>query len=206
MSQQVITMGRQFGSGGREIGKKLSSALGFAFYDEQLITMAAQRAEVREELFAGKEEKAANPWLFTGVYEGGPRVQQGKSAEDILFQMQSEIIAELGRKGGCVIVGRCADVVLEEAKVNCLRLFICAPADWRVRHRLELEPMDEKAMAAQVEKIDRQRAKYYTYYTGRPWGSPENYDLCVNSARLGIDQTAALLAEHCRQLFKGLEA
>ena len=204
MKKNVITMGRQFGSGGREIGKRLSSALGFSFYDEQLITMAAQRAEVREELFAGKEEKAANPWLFTAVYEGGPRVQQGKSAEDILFQMQSEIIAELGRAGGCVIVGRCADAVLEKAGIDCLRLFICAPFEWRVRHRLELEQMDEKAMAAQVEKIDKQRAKYYSYYTGRHWGAPENYDLCVNSARLGIDQTSSLLAEHCRQLFSGL--
>ena len=205
MKKKVITMGRQFGSGGREIGKRLSSALGFSFYDEQLITMAAQRAEVREELFAGKEEKAANPWLFTAVYEGGPRVQQGKSAEDILFQMQSEIIAELGRAGGCVIVGRCADAVLEKAGIDCLRLFICAPFEWRVRHRLELKQMDEKAMAAQVEKIDKQRAKYYTYYTGRNWGAPENYDLCVNSARLGIDQTSSLLAEHCRQLFSGLD-
>ena len=118
--------------------------------------------------------------------------------------MQSEVIRELAEKGDCIIVGRCADFVLAGSGEECLSLFICAPFEWRVRHRLELEPMDEKAMAAQVEKIDKQRAKYYSYYTGRHWGAPENYDLCVNSARLGIDQTSSLLAEHFRQLFSGL--
>ncbi len=201
MKRQVIVLDRQFGSGGREIGEKLSKALGFDYYDWQLLSMAAKRAEIREDLFAGKEEKAGNPWLFQGVYEGGPRVQQGQSAEDILFQMQSEIIQELGSKGNCLIVGRCADAILDKAQLNCLSLFICAPLPWRVRHRMEVEHLDEKATTALIEKTDKQREKYYTHYTGRDWGFPENYDLCINSARLGIDQTAALLATHCKQLF-----
>ena len=87
MQNHVIALGRQFGSGGREIGRRLSQSLGFAYYDRELISLAAQRAQVREELFADKDEKAANPWLFKGFYEGGPRVKQGQSAEDILFQM-----------------------------------------------------------------------------------------------------------------------
>ena len=164
--------------------------------------MAAQRAEVREELFADKDEKAANPWLFKGFYEGGPKVRQGQSAEDVLFQIQREIILELAEKGDCIIVGRCADDILEKAGTLCLSLFICAPLDWRVHHRMELEQLDERSAQALVEKTDRQREKYYTHYTSRPWGLPENYDLCINSARLGIDRTAALLAEHCRQLFQ----
>ena len=204
MGNHVIALGRQFGSGGREIGHKLSEALGIAYYDRELLSLAAQRAEVREELFAEKDEKAGNPWLFKGFYEGGPRVQQGQSAEDVLFQMQSEVIEELAAKSDCIIVGRCADDVLERKHVDCLSLFICAPFDWRVHHRMELEQLDEKAAAALVEKTDKQREKYYTHYTGRPWGLPENYDLCVNSARLGIDRTAALLAEHCRLLFQTL--
>ena len=85
--------------------------------------------------------------------------------------------------------------------MDCLSLFICAPFDWRVHHRMEVEQTDEKTASAAVDKIDKQRAKYYSHYTNRPWGLPENYDLCINSARLGIDRTAALLAEHCRQLF-----
>lgn len=201
MGNHVIALGRQFGSGGREIGRKLGEALGFAYYDRELLTLAAKRAEVREELLADKDEKAANPWLFKGFYEGGPKVKQGQSAEDVLYDMQSEIILELAEKGDCIIVGRCADHVLESKHVDCLRLFICAPFEWRVHHRMELENLDEKAARALVEKTDAQREKYYTHYTGRPWGLPENYDICINSARLGIERTAALLAEHCRELF-----
>ena len=120
---------------------------------------------------------------------------------DILEQMQSEIIRELAEKEDCIIVGRCADLVLTGQDVDCLSLFICAPFEWRVHHRMELENLDEKAARALVEKTDAQREKYYTHYTGRPWGLPENYDICINSARLGIERTAALLAEHCRELF-----
>ena len=203
MQNHVIALGRQFGSGGREIGRRLSQSLGFAYYDRELISLAAQRAHVREELFADKDEKAANPWLFKGFYEGGPRVKQGQSAEDILFQMQSEVIQELSEKSSCIIVGRCADQVLENCKVaDCLSLFICAPFQWRVKHRMEIEGIDEKTAAAAVDKFDKQREKYYTHYTGRPWGLPENYDICINSARLGIEKTAVLLAQHCRMLFE----
>ena len=121
-----------------------------------------------------------------------------------MYDMQSEIILELAEKGDCIIVGRCADHVLESKHVDCLRLFICAPFDWRVHHRMEIENVDEKTAAALVEKTDKQREKYYTHYTARPWGLPENYDLCINSARLGIDRTASLLAQHCRELFNDL--
>ena len=201
MTNCVIALGRQFGSGGREIGRKLSDALGFAYYDRELISLAAQRAEVDEQVFAEKDEKASSPWLFKGFYDGGPKVRQGQSAEDILFQMQSEVILDLAEKENCIIVGRCADHVLESRGIRCLSLFICAPSQWRVRHRMEVEGIDEKAAAAAVDKLDKQRERYYTHYTGRPWGLPENYDLCVNSSRLGVDRTAALLAQHCRELF-----
>ena len=101
MKKHVIALGRQFGSGGREIGRKLSESLGFAYYDRELLKLAAERAEVGEELFADKDEKAGNPWLFKAFYQGGPKVKQGQSAEDVLFQMQSEIIRELeGQKRG----------------------------------------------------------------------------------------------------------
>ena len=95
MKKHVIALGRQFGSGGREIGRKLSESLGFAYYDRELLKLAAERAEVGEELFADKDEKAGNPWLFKAFYQGGPKVKQGQSAEDVLFQMQSEIIRSI---------------------------------------------------------------------------------------------------------------
>ena len=196
MSIPVIALGRQFGSGGREIGRKLAEQLGCSFYDRELISLAAKRAEVREELFAGKDEKAGNPWLFRGIYEGGALVRRGRSAEDILFEMQSQVILELAGQGPCIIVGRCADHVLQQAGVPVCSLFLCAPFAWRVAHRMEIEGIPEAQAADTVRRLDKQRGKYYSTYTGRDWGLPENYDLCINTSVLGIDGTARALQEH----------
>lgn len=190
MKVPIIALGRQFGSGGREIGKQLAERLNVRCYDRELITLAAQKAELREELFAGREEKAPNPWLFTGVYEGGPQVRKGQPAEDILFEMQSQVILELARMGPCIIVGRCADAVLRAAGISTVSLFICAPLEDRVRRRMEIESIRQKESENEVRKIDKQRKKYYDTYTGRNWGAPENYDFCINSSVMGIEGTA----------------
>lgn len=189
MKTSIIALGRQFGSGGREIGKQLAERLNVRCYDRELITLAAQEAELREELFAGKEEKAPNPWLFTGVYEGGPQVRKGQPAEDILFEMQSRVILELARKESCIIVGRCADAVLRAASIPVISLFICAPFEDRVRRRMEIEGIGQKEAEDTVRKIDKRRKKYYDTYTGRNWGTPENYDFCINSSVRGIEGT-----------------
>ena len=189
MKTSIIALGRQFGSGGREIGKQLAERLNVRCNDRELITLAAQKAEVREELFAGREEKAPNPWLFTGVYEGGPQVRKGQPAEDILFEMQSQVILELARMGPCIIVGRCADVVLRAAGIPSVSLFICAPFEDRVKRRMEIEGIGQKEAEDAVRKIDKRRKKYYDTYTGRNWGTPENYDFCINSSVRGIEGT-----------------
>lgn len=196
MKHRVIALGRQFGSGGREIAKKLAQRLELPCYDRELISLAAQRAEVDENLFQGKDEKAANRWLYTAVYEGGPRVRRGQPAEDILFQMQSQVILELAQREDCIIVGRCADFVLEPADTLVCSLFLCAPFPWRVRRRVELEGVSEKQAADEIARIDRQRERYYNTYTQRRWSAPENYDLCINSSVLGIDGTVDALARH----------
>ena len=144
MKMPIIALGRQFGSGGREIGKHLAEKLQVRCYDRELITLAAQKAEVREELFAGKEEKAPNPWLFTGVYEGGPQVRKGQPAEDILFELQSQVILELAQAEPCIIVGRCADVVLRSAGIPVVSLFVCAPFADRVSRRMAVEGIGQK--------------------------------------------------------------
>ena len=133
MKMPIIALGRQFGSGGREIGKRLAEKLNIRCYDRELITLAAQKAELREELFAGREEKAPNPWLFTGVYEGGPQVRKGQPAEDILFEMQSQVILELAQKDPCIIVGRCADAILKSAGIPVIPSGIVSDAGWRSR-------------------------------------------------------------------------
>ena len=200
MELPIIALGRQFGSGGREIGNRLAANWAIPCYDRELISLAAQKAQLREELFSGKDEKAANPWLFTGVYEGGPQVHRGQPAEDILFEMQSQVILELAQAGPCIIVGRCADVVLCSAGIPTVSLFICAPFADRVKRRMEREGIDQKAAEAAVRRIDRQRAKYYRYYTGQNWGAPENYGFCVNSSVRGIEGTAELISTWLRAL------
>ena len=156
---KIITVSREFGSGGREIGKHLAEKLQVRCYDRELITLAAQKAEVREELFAGKEEKAPNPWLFTGVYEGGAGVRKGQPAEDILFEVQSQVILELAQMGPYIIVGRCADAVLRAAGIPTVSLFICAPFADRVRRRMEREHLSQKAAEELAEAKPAEPAK-----------------------------------------------
>lgn len=189
MRMPMIALGRQFGSGGREIGKLLAERWEISCYDRELITLAAQKAGLREELFAGKDEKAANPWLFTGVYEGGAGVRKGQPAEDILFEMQSQVILDLARTAPCIIVGRCGDFVLRSAGIPVVSLFICAPFADRVRRRMEREHLSQRAAEELVRKIDRQRGKYYSSHTGQSWGTPETYDFCINSSLLGLEGT-----------------
>ena len=203
MSVKVITVGREFGSGGRSVGKAVAAALGWDYYDQELVRHVAEKTGFAERYIEETGEYSASKsrlaYAFSSV--GSPEVMNGLSASDYLWTVQRKVILDLAEKGNCVIVGRCADLVLTGQDVDCLSLFICAPFEWRVHHRMELENLDEKAARALVEKTDAQREKYYTHYTGRPWGLPENYDICINSARLGIERTAALLAEHCRELF-----
>ena len=183
MKRHVIALGRQFGSGGREIGRKLSESLGFAYYDRELLKLAAERAEVGEELFADKDEKAGNPWLFKAFYQGGPKVKQGQSAEDVLFQMQSEIIRELAEKEDCIIVGRCADYILED-RDDVLNVFVHAGKDYRAKRIVLLYGETDKPPAKRLAEKDKKRALNYRHYTGREWGNVHNYDLSLDSGRL----------------------
>ena len=200
--KNVIAIGRQFGSGGHDMGKALAEKLGYDFYDAEIIQMTAGTTGYTPEFIKKNEEIMTNSLLYDLVNQMYLNTDmQDEAPKDKIFEAESQVVRDLAKKGNCVIVGRCADLVLTGQDVDCLSLFICAPFEWRVHHRMELENLDEKAARALVEKTDAQREKYYTHYTGRPWGLPENYDICINSARLGIDRTAALLAEHCRELF-----
>ena len=206
MKPYVISISREYGSGGRLIGKQLAQQLGIPCYDRTIIQKAAEKSGLSPDFIARAGERLRGRFRLPVPAGGGNPAfsDQSVPASQQAFFAQSEVILELADQGPCVIVGRCADHVLESKHVDCLSLFICAPFDWRVHHRMEIENVDEKTAAALVEKTDKQREKYYTHYTARPWGLPENYDLCINSARLGIDRTASLLAQHCRELFNDL--
>lgn len=179
----VITISRQYGSGGREMGKQLSERLGIPFYDHELIEMAAETCPIDRSYFENADSKGAGGfWQQLG--EG---VQHDLSLSDKAFLHQTSVIREVAEKGDCIIVGRCADYILKDYK-NVLKVFIYAELDSR-KERIEhiYKEADEKALA-KIEKTDKKRASYYEYYTGQVFGEAKNYDICLNSSSVGIER------------------
>ena len=215
----IICIGREFGSGGHEIGRILAKKLGLELYDRDLIDKAAEKiVAMPKEVLEKADEKKHNPWLHQVWYDVPNQELNGMTANDTLHQAYSSIIRELAGKENCVFVGRCADYILrdknplrifvyadilEQAELDHISLFIAAPFEWRVQRKMEQLSIDEKAATSMVRKKDKDRKAYYDYYTGRSWGRPHNYDLCINSSRLGIEVTAEKLAEMVLQLEKG---
>lgn len=192
----IITIGREFGSGGREIGEKLAKELGIPFYDKQIISLAAKKSGISEELFAENEDKVTSSFLYsiaTGMYFMGSHVSPVSEMplSDKLFFVQSDIIKEVAQKGSCVIVGRCADYVLKEVP-NCFHVFIYAPMDFRKKRAVEKYGVDAKFCEDTLRKADKKRASFYNYYSSQKWGRTGNYDICLSSA-IGIEQSVALL-------------
>lgn len=183
----VITISREFGSGGRELGLKLAERLGIPFYDKELIVMAAEDSDLAEEAFHYHEETVANlpeqrPDMprytpFSSIYE--------VSMSDQLFLAQSRVIRKLAERGPCVIVGRCSDMVLEES----MDIFVYANMKKRVERMLSIQPdTNLKDMERKIRDIDRKRKDYYQYYTGNTWGKAQNYTLCLNAGVIGVDR------------------
>ena len=204
----VINIGRQLGSGGKEIGEKLAARLGIDFYDKELINLASEESGLCKEFFEKADEKASQGIIgglfgmrFPFISEGAMPCNNCLS-NDALFKVQSDVIRHLAAEKSCVFVGRCADYILEQAKIDHISLFIAAPFEWRVKRKMEQLSIDEKSATAMVRKKDKDRKAYYDYYTGRNWGRPYEYDLCINSSRLGIEATAEKLVEMIRELEK----
>ena len=194
MSNLIITIGRQFGSGGREIGMRLAKELGIDFYDRKLITQAAKKSGFSEELFEMMDKRATNSLLYSLSMFGGSGVN-GMSLTDQLYLTQANLIREFADKGSCVIVGRCADHILREYP-NRFDFFVSAPVETRLA-RIKASPDREfegnKNPQIALEKMDKQRATYYNYYTGKVWGKADHYDLCINVGRVGIDNSVDAL-------------
>ena len=201
----IICIGREFGSGGHEIGRILAKKLGLELYDRDLIDKAAEKiVAMPKEVLKKADEKKHNPWLHQVWYDVPNQELNGMTANDTLHQAYSSIIRELAEKANCVFVGRCADYILEQANLDHISLFIAAPFEWRVQRKMEQLSIDEKAATSLVRKKDKDRKAYYDYYTGISWGRPHNYDLCINSSRLGIEVTAEKLVEMIRELEKAM--
>ena len=202
MEQFIITIGRQFGSGGRAIGEQLAKKLGVSFYDKELISLAAKESGMNPEVFNNVDEKAANSLLYSlsmGMYNFG----SGFSAmgdlpvNDKLYLLQHKIIKEIAEKESCVIVGRCADYVLRDHP-NCVNVFFYADMEFRKNEAVKKHGIDAARAEHIINKTDKSRANYYSFYSGQKWGMTENYDLCINSAKLSEDKIVDLIVEYIR--------
>ena len=194
----IITIARQYGSGGREIGEKIAAALGIPLIDKELIKDAATSGNLNEDVIKNADESAANSLLYTlamGSNVLGTTMHFGYKMpiNDKLFLLQSEAIKNYAAKGSCVIIGRCADYVLRE-EPNIFRIFIYGDLDHRQARVKERHPEIKSSQIVDViNKTDKRRASYYNFYTGNKWGKYDNYDMAINSSTLGIDETARLI-------------
>ena len=199
----VITIGRQYGSGGREVGHKLAELLGCKCYDQDLIVMAAKRSGISEEALALADEQASSSLLYT-LAMGASMIYTSTTPmavpiNDALFIAQSEIIRELSETENCVIVGRCADYILNEhqKKVN---VFVQGDKLDRIKRIMERAGVSEAEAKERMTKKDKKRSSYYNYYTGGKWGKPGNYNLVVSTSQIGIEGAAKIIYEYAKTL------
>lgn len=200
----VITIERQYGSGGRDVGHALAELLGCKCYDQDLIYMAAKRSGISEEALMEADEQASNSLLYT-LAMGASMIFTNTTPmsvpiNDALFIAQSEIIRELSEKENCIIVGRCADYILSEHPKK-VTVFVQRDMDDRVTRIMERAGINEAAAKERITKKDKKRANYYSYYTGGKWGKPENYDLVVSTSNVGIDGAAKIIYEYVKAAF-----
>lgn len=189
MAHRIISIGRQFGSGGHEIGRETADRLGIPCYDKELIALAAEHGGLSHEKLTGFDEKQENPWLYEAVYEGNHHVPKGRSFSAALYQLQSEVIRDIARREDAVIIGRCADQLLRDmAEVKLLTVFIAAPFEARVSRKMELEHLTQKRAEALVRKTDKQRGLYYRSHTGLEWGRRDGYDLYFDGQTQGREE------------------
>ncbi len=188
----IITIGRQYGSGGRLIGKQLAEELGVPFYDKELLTVASKESGINEELFVTHDEKPTNSFLYSlvmGSYNGTELPLNHK-----LFLAQFDAIKKVASEGPCVIVGRCADYALEDFP-NCINVFICADMQHRIERVTKLYNVAPEKAEDTIIKTDKKRAKYYSFYSNKKWGEASNYDLTFDSGLIGIDNCVKLIKE-----------
>lgn len=200
----VVNIGRQLGSGGREIGEKLAVRLGISFYDKELISLASEESGLCREFFERADEKASQGIIgglfgmrFPFISDGAVPATNCLS-NDALFKVQSDVIRKLAAERSCLFVGRCADYILRE-NPHCVNVFVSASREDRINRLCRLHGIAENAAEEMMEKADKQRADYYNYYSYKTWGAAETYHLCVDSSVLGIDETVVYIGEFVKK-------
>lgn len=195
----IITIGRQFGSGGREIGEKLAAHFGIKCYDKELLTLAAKESGICEEMIEIHDEKPTNSFLYNLVMDTYSFGYNASSYSNMpishkVFLAQFDTIKRIADEGPCVIVGRCADYALNEY-ANCLSIFIHAKEDAKTKRIMDKYNVSSQKAKEMMIKKDKQRQSYYNYYSSNKWGRSDTYDLSIDSSVLGIDGTVELLIQ-----------
>ena len=197
MTNKIFTISREYCSGGKTVGEMLAKKLGIPLYDKEFVDAMAQECGFSREFIeeVGEYATVTNSFLFSIAIsthmDGGVNMI---TAADRLYACQANFIQELADKGPCVIVGRCADYVLRD-EPNAVHAFLYADFDTRISHMKEAGNLSPKEAAKMLREKDGRRRVYYKHYTGRNWGEPQNYDICLNTARLGLEQTTEILAK-----------
>ncbi len=202
MKRCIVTIGREFCTGGQEVAQRVAQELGVKLYDKELITLAAKKSGLSEEAIAASEKQHTHSLLYN-MYTIGNELPLA----DQVFILESRIIKELAKEGPCVVLGRSADYVLRE-RDNVLRVFMYAPMEYRRQYALrgrveQAQNISDKELEERIRKEDKKRAQYYNYYTQNRWGDAHNYDLTLNAA-LGEDTCVQLILDAVRAKEKGL--
>ena len=200
---RIITIGREFGSGGHEIGNLLATRLDIPLYDNNLNRMVAEKLDIREETARAVDETTLNSFLAGFIFEPIEESSRLNGTEYVppltqqVYELQCDIIRKLAERGPCIIVGRCADFVLRDHK-NCINVFICADWEDRVERIAAKYDISQRKAADKIKKMDRERRNYYESHTGQEWGSIDSHHMLLNVSRLGMDRTVDILERICR--------
>ncbi len=200
----VITIERQYGSGGRLTGKRLAEELGIHFYDEEILKMTSETSAIGEQYFRLADERAGNNLMYRIVTSMKPELTEpDKDGPNItspenLFRFQSSVIRGLAASETCIIVGRCGNYVLQDQMDNLVRVFVYADTVTRIRRVMDVDKVDEAEALRRMRRIDKERTEYHRYFTGREWMDMENYDLPINASRIDYDQMIQLIKDYLK--------
>lgn len=193
MAHRIITINRMYGSGGRLLGKALAEKLGIGFYDKELIRLASEENQIPYEELVKVDEKKASQWRLPIREQMQMQPQYHfHPMNDVLFETQCRVIRDLSQKEDCIIVGRCANYLLQD---KCFSLFVYAPFEYRVKSIMERLGREEKSARSLVKKMDKTRKAYYEFFTDEKWNDLRNYQLSIDTSRFEQDFLLKLLAE-----------
>lgn len=190
----IISIGRQHGSGGREIARLLARELRIKCYDKEIVDEAAKHSDFSRDLINAYDEKRMNAFM---LHAGGYSLNENFRLNMQVVSAQFDAIREIASKGDCIFVGRCADYILRD-RSDLVSLFILGDMDERLKCLARRQGLDEAAARKKIKEVDKDRSSFYKYYSDQVWGDAQNYDLCINSSRLGVEGTVKVIMDYIK--------